>query len=67
MLPDEQKKLEELPDNVIDLDYIACFDVPYYEEYQMKILPILDTLKKYTNTIPTKYIHPLLELLDLWG
>ncbi len=42
----DKKKLEELPENVIDLDYIACFDVPYYEEYQMKILPILDTLKK---------------------
>ncbi len=42
----DKDKLSELPDNVINLDYISCVDLPYYEDYQMKILPILDTLKK---------------------
>ncbi len=42
----DKKKLEELPKNVMNIDYISCFDIPYYEEYQMKILPILETLKK---------------------
>lgn len=42
----DKEKLKELPDNVINLDYVSCIDLPYYEDYQMKILPVLETLKK---------------------
>jgi glycosyltransferase involved in cell wall biosynthesis len=48
----DKSKLKDLPMNVINIDYLEKFDLPYYEDYQLKVLPILDVLKKIYDYQP---------------